>query len=52
MVFTGDHPAVMRGSLAVEPMICSPNAFRSADGVVRLDPDASFTTRWGIVPRR
>ena len=31
MVFTGDLPAVNRGGLAVEPMTCPPNAFRSGE---------------------
>jgi aldose 1-epimerase len=51
MVFTGDVPAVGRRGLAVEPMTCAPNAFRSGDGLVRLEPGASVTTSWGIAPR-
>ena len=39
MVFTGDGlPDVARRSLAVEPMTCAPNAFRSGDGLIRLEP--------------
>jgi len=52
MVFTGDHPAVERSGLAVEPMTCAPNAFRSGDGLIRLEPGASVTTTWGIAPGR
>lgn len=49
MVFTGDALAnVNRRSLAVEPMTCPPNAFRTGDALVRLEPGASFTGTWGI----
>ena len=49
MLFTGDPlPDVNRRSLAVEPMTCSPNAFRSGEGLIRLEPGQSFTSRWGI----
>ncbi len=52
MVFTGDPlPDVNRRSLAVEPMTCPPNAFRSGEGLVRLEPGQSFTSSWGIDPR-
>jgi aldose 1-epimerase len=52
MLFTGDPlPDVDRRSLAVEPMTCPPNAFRSGEGVIRLEPGASFTSSWGIEPR-
>jgi aldose 1-epimerase len=48
-LFTGDPlPDVNRRSLAVEPMTCPPNAFRSGEGVVRLEPGASWTGAWGI----
>ena len=51
MIFTGDPlPDVARRSLAVEPMTCPPNAFRSGDGLVRLEPGASVTSTWGITP--
>jgi aldose 1-epimerase len=51
-VFTGDPLAdVRRRSLAVEPMTCPPNAFRTGTDVVRLEPGASFTGVWGISPR-
>ena len=50
-LFTGDPlPDVARRSLAVEPMTCPPNAFRTGDDLVRLEPDSSATTAWGIVP--
>ena len=48
-LFTGDPlPDVSRRSLAVEPMTCPPNAFRTGEGVVRLEPGASWTGAWGI----
>ena len=51
MLFTGDPlPDVNRRSLAVEPMTCPPNAFRSGDSVIRLEPGRSTTTAWGITP--
>ena len=52
MVFTGDPlPDVNRRSIAVEPMTCPPNAFRSGEGLVRLEPGQSLTSSWGIDPR-
>ena len=51
MVFTGDPlPDVNRRSLAVEPMTCPPNAFRTGEALVRLEPGDSTTSAWGIVP--
>ena len=50
-LFTGDPlPDVARCSLAVEPMTCPPNAFRSGESVVRLEPGESFTSAWGLTP--
>jgi aldose 1-epimerase len=50
-LFTGDPlPDVRRRSIAVEPMTCPPNAFRTGDDLVRLEPGESFTSAWGIVP--
>lgn len=52
MLFTGDPlPDVDRRSLAVEPMTCPPNAFRSGEGLIRLEPGDSVTSSWGIAPR-
>jgi len=49
MLFSGDPlPNVHRRSLAVEPMTCPPNAFRTGDALIRLEPGASFTGTWGI----
>jgi aldose 1-epimerase len=51
MLFTGDsQPDVSRRSLAVEPMTCPPNAFRTGDSVIRLEPGESTTSAWGIEP--
>jgi aldose 1-epimerase len=51
MLFSGDPlPDVDRRSLAVEPMTCPPNAFRTGEAVARLEPGASFTSAWGITP--
>jgi aldose 1-epimerase len=51
MLFTGDPlPDVDRRSIAVEPMTCPPNAFRSGEALIRLEPGRSFTTTWGITP--
>ena len=52
MVFTGDPlPDVARRSLAVEPMTCPPNAFRTGDSLMRLEPGESTASTWGIEPR-
>jgi aldose 1-epimerase len=49
MIFSGDSlPDFNRRSLAVEPMTCPPNAFRTGDALVRLEPGSSLTSTWGI----
>jgi len=51
MLYTGDdRPDVNRRSLAVEPMTCPPNAFRSGDDLIVLEPGGSFQGVWGISP--
>jgi aldose 1-epimerase len=50
MVFTGDIPSVRRRGLAVEPMTCPPNAFRSGEALVTLEPSESHTAAWGLFP--
>jgi aldose 1-epimerase len=50
MVFTGDISSVRRRALAVEPMTCPPNAFRSGEALVVLQPGESHTATWGLVP--
>ena len=50
-LFSGDPlPDVDRRSLAVEPMTCPANAFRTGQGLIRLEPNTSFTSAWGISP--
>jgi aldose 1-epimerase len=49
MVFSGDAlPDVARRSIAVEPMTCPPNAFRSGESLITLEPGEAFTAEWGI----
>ena len=49
MVFTGDPlPDVNRRAIAVEPMTCPPNAFRSGTDLITLEPGASWTGAWGM----
>jgi aldose 1-epimerase len=51
MVYTGDaRPDVSRRSLAIEPMTCPPQAFRTGEGVIVLGPGESITANWGISP--
>jgi aldose 1-epimerase len=51
MIFTGDGLAdVERRSIAVEPMTCAPNAFRSGEGLVQLEPGGRHVASWGISP--
>jgi galactose mutarotase-like enzyme len=43
MLFSGDPlPDVHRRSLAIEPMTCPPNAFRTGDALIVLQPGSSF----------
>src|SRR5262249_12547336 len=47
-VFTGDPlPSVQRRSLAVEPMTCPPNAFRSGESLIVLEPGETPAGPWG-----
>ena len=51
MVYTGDTldpPRVVAGGVAIEPMTCPPNAFRSGVDVIELEPGGSWRGRWGI----
>lgn len=51
MLFTGDPlPDVARRALAVEPMTCPPNAFRTGEHRIDLEPAATVTGTWGITP--
>jgi aldose 1-epimerase len=52
MVYTPDavpDPSRRRRSLAVEPMTCAPNAFRTGDGLIVLQPGQSTSAAWGIL---
>ncbi len=51
MVYTGDTLAPedrRRQGIAIEPMTCPPNAFRSGVDVIGLEPGGSWEGRWGI----
>lgn len=50
-LFTGDTlpPDRRRGGLAVEPLTCPPNAFRTGAGLRVLQPGEAATAVWGIV---
>jgi aldose 1-epimerase len=47
-VFTGDLPDIRRRGLAVEPMTCPPQALRTGEGVIRLEPGDGWNGEWGI----
>ena len=52
MVYTPDaipDRARRRRSVALEPMTCAPNAFRSGDGLIILQPGESWSGSWGIL---
>jgi aldose 1-epimerase len=51
-VFTGDtlHGARHRRSVAIEPMTCPPDAFRSGRDLVVLEPGRTWAASWGIRP--
>jgi aldose 1-epimerase len=51
-VYTGDTlpGARMRRSVAVEPMTCPPDGFRSGRDVVALEPGGTWRGTWGITP--
>ena len=51
-VYTGDTLSEerRRRSIAVEPMTCPPDAFRSGRDVVTIAPGDTWTGSWGIRP--
>ncbi|MCD0484475.1 aldose 1-epimerase family protein [Streptacidiphilus sp. ASG 303] len=53
-LFTGDTLAegARRRGLAVEPMSCPPDAFRSGTDLVVLAPGERHVLRWGLTPWR
>jgi aldose 1-epimerase len=51
MVYTGDTLEPVgrrRRGIAIEPMTCPPNAFRSGTDVIALQPMGSWMADWGI----
>lgn len=55
-VFTGRSdpaalPAGEPAGIAVEPLSCPPDAFRSGEGLVSLEPGAAWSAQWGIAVR-
>ncbi len=53
MCYTGDtlDPEHRRRAVAVEPMTCPPDAFRSGHGLIVLHPGEQWEGAWGVVPR-
>jgi len=53
MCYTGDtlDPPHRRRAVAIEPMTCPPDAFRSGRGLIILEPGQEWEGAWGIVPR-
>lgn len=51
-VYNGIGPSGEAAAVAVEPMTCPPDAFRSGDDLLILDPGARWTGSWGITPLR
>lgn len=51
-VFSGDTlaPARRRRGLAIEPMTSPPNAFRSGEDLVVIEPQQVHTATWGVAP--
>ncbi len=49
-VYTGDtlHGERLRRSVAIEPMTCPPDAFRSGRDVITIEPGQSWRGSWGI----
>jgi aldose 1-epimerase len=49
-IYTGDElaPDRRRRGLGVEPMTCPPNAFQTGQGLARLEPGESLSSRWGV----
>ena len=51
-VFTGDtlHGERFRRSVAIEPMTCPPDAFRSGRDLIVLEPGQTWSASWGVRP--
>jgi aldose 1-epimerase len=55
MAYTGDtlgDTSRRRCAVAIEPMTCPPNAFRTGSDLLRIAPGAVAEGRWGLVPER
>jgi aldose 1-epimerase len=52
-IYTGDAlaPGRLRRSVAIEPMTCPPDAFRSGRDVVVIEPGQTWRGSWGIEPK-
>ena len=53
MVYTADRvgrPERRRTAVAVEPMTCPPDAFRTGTDLIELDPGEKWMGRWGMTP--
>jgi aldose 1-epimerase len=52
MCFTADtvEPERKRRSIAIEPMTCPPDAFRSGKDLVVLEPGETWEASWGLHP--
>jgi aldose 1-epimerase len=51
MVYTGDgvgRPERRRRAIAIEPMTCPPDAFRSGTDLIELEPGESWRGMWGV----
>jgi aldose 1-epimerase len=51
MVYTGDQvgePHRRRTAVAVEPMTCPPDAFRTGVDLLDLEPGAPWSGSWGL----
>jgi aldose 1-epimerase len=51
MVYTGDHvhrPELRRAAVAIEPMTCPPQAFRTGIDLIGLGPGESWAGDWGL----
>jgi aldose 1-epimerase len=51
-IFTGDtlHGERFRRSVAIEPMTCPPDAFRSGRDLIVLAPGQTWSATWGVRP--
>jgi aldose 1-epimerase len=49
-VFTPEALSGGRTGVAFEPMTCAPDAFNSGDGLIVLEPGATWSAQWGLTP--